>query len=338
MAYNGTGVFQVLTPPTFPAVDGTVIQAASYNTVIQDLANGLSVALPRDGQAAMTGALNMGAFKVTNAANGAASQDLVTKTQLDAVAADVTAVEVEATADALRLNSLFNPLCPCVGLSMNTTGSGVVVNASGTNALLRDDAGAFARVATFSLAQSMASSASGTSGGLEPGLTMVSGTWYYVWLVSTADGTSPRLIVSASATTPILTGLTSAAAWGLLGAVLLSVASFIRLDQRGHRALVNDQIILNGATTSTPTTFASIGFGGAVPPIAKACGGWAICSGTTNPAAYVDLRSMSSGASGGRVLIGPVYQQWDIILIVSQSLFYATDIGAAIVQLNRWEY
>ena len=65
MAYNGSGTFQSLPPPDYPAVAGEVIYAARFNAVIQDILNGLSQAFVRDGQAAATGNFNMNSFRLT---------------------------------------------------------------------------------------------------------------------------------------------------------------------------------------------------------------------------------------------------------------------------------
>lgn len=58
MARNGTGTY---TPPSgiFPAIDGTVISASDYNTVVNDLASAMTGSLPRDGQAPMSGTLKL---------------------------------------------------------------------------------------------------------------------------------------------------------------------------------------------------------------------------------------------------------------------------------------
>jgi hypothetical protein len=67
MPYNGSGGFEPLPSPDFPAVAGEVIESDEYNNVIQDILTGLSSVLVRDGQAAMTGNLPMGGNKVTGA-------------------------------------------------------------------------------------------------------------------------------------------------------------------------------------------------------------------------------------------------------------------------------
>lgn len=70
MPFDGSGNFAALPPPDFPAVAGEVIYANRFNAVINDLLTGLAEVLPRDGQAAMAGDLQMGSFKLTNMAAG----------------------------------------------------------------------------------------------------------------------------------------------------------------------------------------------------------------------------------------------------------------------------
>jgi len=77
MAYDGNGTFLPLPAPTFPAVTGSVIYADYFNLNLGNIHSGLSAALPRDGQAAMTGNLRMAGFKVREVAPGTAAGDLV---------------------------------------------------------------------------------------------------------------------------------------------------------------------------------------------------------------------------------------------------------------------
>lgn len=71
MPYNGAGSYSP-PAPQYPAIPGNIIYAEDFNTVIADIAAGLSLALPRDGQAAMTGNLNFGGFGINNLATIAA--------------------------------------------------------------------------------------------------------------------------------------------------------------------------------------------------------------------------------------------------------------------------
>lgn len=82
MPYNGAGTFTSLGVPTFPAVTGDYILASYFNATMNDVFLGLSTALPRDGQAAMSANLPMGAFKITGLGDGSNPQDAVTFSQV----------------------------------------------------------------------------------------------------------------------------------------------------------------------------------------------------------------------------------------------------------------
>lgn len=57
MSFNGSGTF---VPPTGqPVVSGTVIQSATFNTLVADIGNTFNNVLPRDGQASMSGQLKI---------------------------------------------------------------------------------------------------------------------------------------------------------------------------------------------------------------------------------------------------------------------------------------
>lgn len=66
MPFNGSGSFSAPSVSGWPASPGAIISSTAVNTVINDIMAGLSAVLPRDGQSAMTGPLNMGAQKITN--------------------------------------------------------------------------------------------------------------------------------------------------------------------------------------------------------------------------------------------------------------------------------
>lgn len=77
MPFDGNGEF---TPsePSYPAVAGALITAEDFNTIIADIAaNGLSMAVTRDGQSPMLADLPMGQFALTNLGQGSASQPSV---------------------------------------------------------------------------------------------------------------------------------------------------------------------------------------------------------------------------------------------------------------------
>lgn len=71
MPFNGSGTFNALTPPTYPAVAGEVIYAARFNSVIQDILDGLSTCLTKDGQTLATANINLNGFAITGSATAA---------------------------------------------------------------------------------------------------------------------------------------------------------------------------------------------------------------------------------------------------------------------------
>lgn len=83
MPFNGTGGFDPLPPPTYPAVAGEVIRASYFNAVIDDIKAGLSQVLVRDGQAPITGNVDLTGHKFTNAADAVTGQGLTTLAQND---------------------------------------------------------------------------------------------------------------------------------------------------------------------------------------------------------------------------------------------------------------
>lgn len=84
MAYDGNGVFLPLASPTFPAFPGQVIYSDYFNANLKNIHDGLTAALPRDGQAAMAGNLQMAGYKITGlGAAAAAGQALEYQQWLD---------------------------------------------------------------------------------------------------------------------------------------------------------------------------------------------------------------------------------------------------------------
>lgn len=72
MPFDGNGNY--LPPsPQYPAVEGTVIYAADWNTVMADIASAISNTITRDGQSAPLANLPMGGKKFTGLAAGAAN-------------------------------------------------------------------------------------------------------------------------------------------------------------------------------------------------------------------------------------------------------------------------
>lgn len=107
MSRNGSGVY---TPPaaSYPAVSGTLIEAAKFNAVIDDVATALTESVAINGQTAMTGDLPMGSHKITGLSDGVAASDACAYGQAGAAAiAGTYAATSKATpvdADVLPLS------------------------------------------------------------------------------------------------------------------------------------------------------------------------------------------------------------------------------------------
>jgi len=74
MSYNGAGVFQINSTGQ-PVVNGTVISASVHNTLMSDIASGLTNCITKDGQQTVTANIPMGGFKFTGMASGSSSTD-----------------------------------------------------------------------------------------------------------------------------------------------------------------------------------------------------------------------------------------------------------------------
>lgn len=66
MSYNGSGVFDPPALPNYPAVSGEVIYANRFNAVMQEIFNGLSQCITKDGQQTLTGDINFSNRKLLN--------------------------------------------------------------------------------------------------------------------------------------------------------------------------------------------------------------------------------------------------------------------------------
>lgn len=81
MALDGNGLY-IPPGPEFPAIPNTVIYAADFNTIINDIAEALSVAIFRDGQAPFEADQSMGGFKLTNVGLGVNPGDVTNVLQV----------------------------------------------------------------------------------------------------------------------------------------------------------------------------------------------------------------------------------------------------------------
>ena len=76
MSRNGSGTYSL--PAGNPVVTATTITSTWANTTLSDIANALTGSLAADGQTVATGALQMGANKITGMADPVSAQDAVT--------------------------------------------------------------------------------------------------------------------------------------------------------------------------------------------------------------------------------------------------------------------
>jgi len=90
--------FNLLLNDNYPAVDGTVIDPEAHNASQEDMAQGLTDSVSRDGAGAMSGNLNLGSHKITNLAAGSGAGDSVRYEQVQLASAFATALEGAAWA------------------------------------------------------------------------------------------------------------------------------------------------------------------------------------------------------------------------------------------------
>jgi hypothetical protein len=81
MAFNGSGTFLVNTSGQ-PVVPNTVISATTFNALTNDLANGLSTCITKDGQTTPTANIPMGNNKITGLAPGTSGTDAANLSQV----------------------------------------------------------------------------------------------------------------------------------------------------------------------------------------------------------------------------------------------------------------
>lgn len=80
MARNGSGTYNL--PSGNPVITGQTISSTWANTTMSDIATALTGSVASDGQTPMTGALQMNNNKITGLANGTASTDAATVSQI----------------------------------------------------------------------------------------------------------------------------------------------------------------------------------------------------------------------------------------------------------------
>jgi len=120
MSRNGSGTYSL--PAGNPVVTGTTISSTWANNTLTDIATALTGSLAADGQTTATGNLKMGSNRVTGLADGIASTDGATVSQ---VAASVAGLGTMSTQNA-------NNVAITGGAISGTTASFTTFTASGT--------------------------------------------------------------------------------------------------------------------------------------------------------------------------------------------------------------
>lgn len=90
------GIYSLIA--SYLAVPNATIDVVQHNPVLEDIAQALTDSMPRDGSAAMTGNLNMGAKKITNLAAATGGGDAPRNDQVQPVDAKLTALAGVAAA------------------------------------------------------------------------------------------------------------------------------------------------------------------------------------------------------------------------------------------------
>lgn len=115
MPYDGQGVFTRVHNWEEDAANDISILASRHDAEDDNFANGFNEVLCRDGRAAMTGNLKMGANKITGLANGTTDNDAVNLSQLNSTSSTLS------TAINAAVANVFSSLYPVGSVYMGTT-------------------------------------------------------------------------------------------------------------------------------------------------------------------------------------------------------------------------
>lgn len=96
MSWTGSGIYQ-LPAATFPEVSGTLIDVNRYNPTQQDLQDGITACLAKNGENTPTSNLRMGSFKHTGAAAANSAGEYLTYQQSAGILGTGTILQGSAT-------------------------------------------------------------------------------------------------------------------------------------------------------------------------------------------------------------------------------------------------
>jgi hypothetical protein len=142
MPFNGSGGFNPLAAPIFPAVPNTTIFSSYYNAQLNDIFAGLGNCVTRDGQSPATANLPMAGFKHTNAAAAAAAGEYLIYGQALPAGVPFTFPLGSAAAPSITFTGdtdtgIYSPGAGRIGLTNNGLG-GVEFDATGSLTIQSD--------------------------------------------------------------------------------------------------------------------------------------------------------------------------------------------------------
>jgi hypothetical protein len=134
MSRNGSGVYSL--PAGNPVVTGTTISSTWANNTLTNIASALTDSLAADGQTTATGNLKMGANRITGLADGVASTDAATVSQVTASTAGLGTMSTQNANNVTVTGGTINGTT--VGATTAATGRFTTLNATGVATFAAD--------------------------------------------------------------------------------------------------------------------------------------------------------------------------------------------------------
>lgn len=137
MSYNGSGVFDPPAAPEYPAVAGDIIYAAYFNTVMQEVFDGLSNCITKDGQSVVGADINWGNHKLLNVSRVVVGSLSDNGNALQVTGNSTLTGELTFAGNSRRIigdfsnTTLSNRLMFLTSTSNSSSGVGVMANGSG---------------------------------------------------------------------------------------------------------------------------------------------------------------------------------------------------------------
>ena len=128
MSRNGSGTYSL--PAGNPVVTGTTITSTWANNTLTDIATALTGSLAADGQTTATGNLKMGSNRITGLADGLASTDAATVSQVTASVASLGTMSTQNANNVAITGGAINGTT--IGATTASTGAFTTFTASGT--------------------------------------------------------------------------------------------------------------------------------------------------------------------------------------------------------------